>query len=530
MLGVRASSSLTVSGTNTVVTVGELRFGWSAADATVVPDTAVTMNLNGGTLAVSSITVSGSTANRTHTFNFDGGTLKARGSSAAFFSPTLALTATVKAGGGTIDNNGFDIGIAQNLLTGGGSDGDLAFTGGGTTTLSGTNTFTSDITVENGTLIGAGAVNGGGGVPVLGSRDNTRTITVNSGATLQFNSGNVLGANHVATTAPTLVIHEGGTVTNGGIATNNALNDIQLNGGTLTSTTGHTSSSEPFAPVYGAWNLNGSVTSTGTSTISTSDPSKGWIMLKVPGDKTTDFNVASGTLTVSAPVVDNPTDGNIGSLSKSGAGDMVLSAVTTYSGSTTIKEGTLFLTGTTHATTAITFETGGVLGLDTGVSVTAASAALDLTDGAIQVTGTTGNASYTLLTASSISGAPVLADPVPGYELQVLGNELRLVQTGASSPYEAWAGPGVPFDGDANGDGVANGIAFLIGASGPNANALGKLPKPAEDAGGFVLTFQTLTTTARGTAQLMLEYTTSLATESWTTVSVPGTAGDFIRR
>ena len=105
------------------------------------------------------------------------------------------------------------------------------------------------------------------------------------------------------------MINSGGVVTNGGPATNNALNDVQFDGGTLTSTTGHTSSSTPKSPAS-LWRLglNGSVTSTGTSTISTSDPTKGWVMLKVVGDKTTDFNVTSGALTVSAPVVDNRDD------------------------------------------------------------------------------------------------------------------------------------------------------------------------------------------------------------------------------
>ena len=218
-------------------------------------------------------------------------------------------------------------------------------------TLSGANTFSGNIIVNAGTLIGAGATNSPG-VTVFGSRSNTRTITVNNGGTLQFNSGNVLGANHTAITAPTLIINSGGVVTNGSIATNNALNNVQLNDGTLTSTTGHTSSSPPNDPVYGAWNINGAITSTGTSTISTSDPTKGWIMLKVVGDKTTDFNVTSGTLTVSAPVVDNPTDSNIGSLSKSGVGTMVISGNNTYAGGTILNQGTLTVDGGTLGATS----------------------------------------------------------------------------------------------------------------------------------------------------------------------------------
>jgi fibronectin-binding autotransporter adhesin len=150
-MGVRANSTLTVSGANTVVTLGNLSFGGGGASNPVAGTNAV-VNLNGGTLAASSVAV-GSDTNRTHTFNFDGGTLQARGNSATFFSPTLALTATVKAGGGTIDNNGFDIGIARDLLedpvsTGGG----MTFTGGGTTTLTGTPTYTGNTTITEGTL------------------------------------------------------------------------------------------------------------------------------------------------------------------------------------------------------------------------------------------------------------------------------------------------------------------------------------------------------------------------------------------
>lgn len=157
ILGPRANTALTVSGANTEVTVGELRFGLSGAGDGVA-GTTVDVNLNGGTLAVSSVTVNG-VGNRTHTFNFDGGTLQARGDSATFFSPTLALTASVKAGGGTIDNNGFDIGIAQALLTDG-TGGGMTFKGGGTTTLTGTSTstYTGDTTVSAGTLLVNGSL------------------------------------------------------------------------------------------------------------------------------------------------------------------------------------------------------------------------------------------------------------------------------------------------------------------------------------------------------------------------------------
>lgn len=261
--------------------------------------------------------------------------------SAATFNPLIGSSTgarTLTIGGSYANAPNLIQGVIQNNN---GTNGVVSLTKAGASSwsLSGNNTFSGNIIVNAGTLIGAGATNSPG-ISAFGSRANSRSITVNNGGTLQFNSGNILGANHVAITAPTLIINSGGTVTNGGIASNNALNNVQLNSGTLTSTTGHTGSSAPFAPVYGAWNINGTVTSTGTSTISTSDPSKGWLMLKVVGDKTTEFNV-TGTLTVSAPVVDNPTDGNIGSLLKTGTGSMILTAANTYTGSTTVSAGTL---------------------------------------------------------------------------------------------------------------------------------------------------------------------------------------------
>ena len=55
------------------------------------------------------------------TFNFNGGTLKARASEAAFL--TGLDTANVQSGGAIIDTDGFDITVGQNLLNGGGGGG-----------------------------------------------------------------------------------------------------------------------------------------------------------------------------------------------------------------------------------------------------------------------------------------------------------------------------------------------------------------------------------------------------------------------
>ena len=50
------------------------------------------------------------------------------------------------------------------------------------------------------------------------------------------------------------------------------------------------------------------------------------------------------------------------------------------------------------------------------------------------------------------------------------------------SKYEAWSGT-LDFDSDTNGDGVDNGLAFLLGAADQNVSALGLLPTVTQSGG-----------------------------------------------
>jgi hypothetical protein len=101
--------------------------------------------------------------------------------------------------------------------------------------------------------------------------------------------------------------------------------------------------------------------------------------------------------------------------------------------------------------------------------------------------------------------------------------------TTVTSGYDAWSG-GAAFGDDTNGDGVANGLAFLLGAADKDANALGRLPTVDENAGGLVMTFDCLAATARGSAALKLQFSNDLgAADPWTghEVAVPGAVGSF---
>ena len=82
--------------------------------------------------------------------------------------------------------------------------------------------------------------------------------------------------------------------------------------------------------------------------------------------------------------------------------------------------------------------------------------------------------------------------------------------------YVAWSGA-AGFDADANGDGVRNGLAWLLGAAIPSANARGLLPVATSEAGNLVLTFRCLKTANRGTAVLKVRYSNDLGqADPWT--------------
>jgi len=339
--------------------------------------------------------------------------------------------------------------------------------------------------------------------------------------------------------------------------------------------------------------------------------------------------LTAGTLTVGGGIGQS---GGNRSLTKAGAGTLVLSGVNTYAGSTTVSAGTLALTGGSQ-NSAITMNSGTFLALTLG-SPTTSTNALTLVDGSkVRIIGTPAGpaTSYPLFATASITGIPVIETAIPGYDLVVInGNELRLVQTGSdltpptltgivddksggaviagtpvtytvtfsedldgssisaadfgnagsatviigavteTSPgvvsvqatpntagtlqlrinqgavlkdlaginlitttaltddtvitvdpavggYENWATGGELFEEDANGDGVDNGLAYLLGAANPSENAIDKLPTVSSDgSGNLVLTFRCLTDASRGTSVLYVEHSHDLGgTDPW---------------
>ena len=212
----------------------------------------------------------------------------------------------------------------------------------GTVIVSNYNTFTGDITVNTGTL--GVSLNNNLNNPTTGPLGNTsvaRKINVNSGATLNFILGNALGST-LTTPGATLVINSGGTVSNTA-SDIETLGPVQLNGGILTGAGG------AYA-AFQMYDLRGTVTVGGSSPSTISGPgnaSSGY-HLAAP----TIFNVADSTgdansdLNVTAILVDQDGAGTAfghlgaaGSLTKTGAGTLTLSATNAYTGGTTNNAG-----------------------------------------------------------------------------------------------------------------------------------------------------------------------------------------------
>ena len=132
--GENGTGTLNVSGTAAVTLLtngtaasGTLQFAGNGSSL------AGTVNLLGGSLSAFGVTKGASTGTF-YQFNFNGGTLKAAANNPGFFADLASVQAFVRAGGGTIDNGGFNITVAEPLVAppgGGVSATGLTVSGGG---------------------------------------------------------------------------------------------------------------------------------------------------------------------------------------------------------------------------------------------------------------------------------------------------------------------------------------------------------------------------------------------------------------
>jgi autotransporter-associated beta strand protein len=190
----------------------------------------------------------------------------------------------------------------------------------GTTTLSAGNTFSGSVTINTGTLF-ANAAN----AATNRALSYSGTITVNNGATLRSSSNALFGWD--GTQAKPITVNAGGTLTTNAVNDDVNVGTINLNGGNL--------AGGPSA-AWGSWNFKRVTNNT--------------------------VEVAAGkTLTLSGTITDLTSEGVSALVKSNGAGTLALSNTNTYTGVTTINAGTLHLTGSLAAGSAVTIANGATL-------------------------------------------------------------------------------------------------------------------------------------------------------------------------
>ncbi|MCW1915809.1 autotransporter-associated beta strand repeat-containing protein [Luteolibacter sp. GHJ8] len=409
-----------------------------------------------------------------------------------------------------------------------------SFTGGGTLgveragliTMSGT-AHSAAITVTSGTTLQA---MGGSWATSFFGNTAIRTITVQAEAGLET-STHSLGGLGGALYQPVITLEENSLWTLVREQYMNADN-IKLNGGLI-----QISSND--------LRLQGGTLSVGASTAGSIVEGGGLTLYD-----NTSIDIADGTaaadLTISSPIAQNEAGRT---LTKTGAGRLILNGASVYTGATTISAGSLggsgSLAGPLSVAAGATFAPGESIGVFGATSATISgpwlvefdgssdpaidrlnlSGALDITGSTLTLTATgsplTGP-SYTIATFSSLTGSFASVSGVPsGYELVIGATSIRLVNPNVN-PYQSWV-TGAPYNlsgnnalatADPDGDGIPNALEFVLGGNPATGNDRDKLPTSTMADGNLVFSFRR-TDLSNYEPNPALQYSTNLST--WTT-------------
>ena len=345
------SSALTLSGT------------LSGANPINVTGTG-TLTLSGtntysGALTISpSATVSvGAAANLgTASVIFNGGTFKVTGTSLASLSAfTRSFTS-----GRNFRVNIFDAAHtyteAQALTHGSGG---VVKLGAGTLVLSGTNTFTGTVTMSEGTLSVAASSNLGGTNSIVfdgGTFKVTGTSLTSFGVhTPSFTSGNTVTVD-VASSGNTFTISQTLNQGSGGFTKLGAGTVVLSGTNTFTGAVTLTAGTLSVAADANLGGTNNLVFNGGTLTITgTAFTGFGLHTVVCVATKAVVLDIAAAGNTFSTSAIFNQTTGTF---TKSGAGTLVLSGASTYTGATSITAGTLKLTNSGSLTSGSIFVSG----------------------------------------------------------------------------------------------------------------------------------------------------------------------------
>jgi autotransporter-associated beta strand protein len=225
------------------------------------------------------------------------------------------------------------------------------------------------------------------------------------------------------------------------------------------------------------------------------------------------------------------------SLVKGGAGAWKISGANTYTGTTNISAGTLILglshvlpdttnvslgaailDADTRTDTAGTLDVTGAATIRFGTGGTlrfADSSAIDWTGGTLTVTGTfvSGSSLRFGASASALTPAQLALISKPGGGPVALNASGFLIDAAAGN-YAAWAAtnaPGTTPDQDQDGDGVSNGVEYVLGGT-ALTNDLSRLPVVSKAGGNLIYTFQRTQASINASTTLAIRVGTTLLT------------------
>ena len=484
---------------------------------------------------------------------------------------TLTLNTTADQSSGTTIG-GTDInGTTGNNLA-------LVKSGANTQTLTGANTYTGDTTISAGTLVlgGAGTLSGGsygGAITINGalvhssSAAQTLSGVINGSGPLTQNGPGTLTITSTLNAWPTSY-YDGHVTVNGGTL---QMPDIHwaLNGITVTVNAGAilTTGTNP-SEIHG-WTLNGGTVNSTTVPVDRGPGNFGNLLLAVDSTVTAGggavstiasdvslsgrnvFAVGAGsTLHMTGLVVYGPgwhADVATTGITKTGAGTLTLSsAANDYSGATIVTQGTLVLgasnvlpngtnvtLGTATLNAATFTDTAGTLAISGGGTINLGSgAALAFADshsvawtGTLTLTGTyvSGSSLRFGTDATGLTSGQLASISKPGGGTVALDASGFLVD--AAAGYASWKAVNAPTGttaDDYDGDGVSNGVEYLLGGT-KNTKELSKLPAVFTSGTNLLFTFQRAQASIDGTTSVAIQVGTNLST--WPdSYNVPGTA------
>jgi autotransporter-associated beta strand protein len=358
------------------------------------------------------------------------GTLTLSGSNTYTGATTISVgTLALGVSNAIADTSSVSVASGSTFALGGYSDTVGRLTGAGSVSL-GAGTLTTTYSGGGGFRTFSGVISGSGGFTMAGASDFNDFLTINgsntyTGATTLTGATLILGANNVISSSSALVISGGRLSASGAGQTFHSLTmnsgAILRDGGALTFSNGaifnggsvtirnsggviNSSGTTTLGNVTFTYNastagldallLGGNVVVTsGASALFSMGPAGGQGYMKL-GDTNRVFDVGENATATVNWVIHSTTLAS-GALTKNGSGTLVMNAVNTYTGGTTVNAGTLVLgnASNTLANAGALTVNGGTLSLGSNNDTIGA---LTLTGGSI--TGTTG-----VLTASSLT-------------------------------------------------------------------------------------------------------------------------------